>query len=570
MRDRQHSESMFHRGSWRLLALLLLVLLAPLAAIGSRTGRAEALSNCDVSDLTVDSEEQAFLGLINTYRSQNSAGPLTMSANLNRAASWLVVDMGTNNYFSHTDSLGRAFNNRIIDCGGAAAGMAENIAAGYATAQAVFDAWRNSPGHNANMLNGSFKQIGIARYFGAGSNYGWFWATDFSSVDDGTTPGGSSGKASITSPTAGTVLSGSNVTFTRDAGTGVQAFALQVGTSLGSGDIFQLYSWPATSANVTGIPTNGSRIYARIWSFLNGSWQITDYAYTAATSSPASGKASLISPAPNSMLPASGVTFVRDNGIGAQAFGLQVGTSLGSGDLLQLNAWATTTAYLGNLPTNGGTVYARIWSYVSGTWFINDYTYQTAPAAPSGVKAAIVSPVQASALPGPWVTFTRDAGSGVQAVGLQVGTSAGSGDLLQLNSWTTTTAYVNVPTDGSVVYVRIWSFLGGAWQISDYTYQASKVASTGTKVAITSPVQGSTLPGTNVTFTRDAGAGVSAVGLQVGTSPGAGNLLQINSWTSTTATVSNIPANGSIVYVRVWSNLGGTWQITDYTYKAPG
>src|SRR5438876_585982 len=72
-----------------------------------------ALTNCTVSDLSVDSEEQGFLALINTYRSQNGAGALTMSANLNRAASWMAFDMATKNYFDHTDSLGRTFSTRI-------------------------------------------------------------------------------------------------------------------------------------------------------------------------------------------------------------------------------------------------------------------------------------------------------------------------------------------------------------------------------------------------------------------------------------------------------------------------
>jgi hypothetical protein len=40
--------------------------------------------------------------------------------------------------------------------------LGENIAYGYSTAQAVMDAWMNSPGHRANILNPNFTQIGIA------------------------------------------------------------------------------------------------------------------------------------------------------------------------------------------------------------------------------------------------------------------------------------------------------------------------------------------------------------------------------------------------------------------------
>lgn len=37
----------------------------------------------------------------------------------------------------------------------------ENIARGQQTPEAVVDAWMNSDGHRANILNSSFTQIGV-------------------------------------------------------------------------------------------------------------------------------------------------------------------------------------------------------------------------------------------------------------------------------------------------------------------------------------------------------------------------------------------------------------------------
>ena len=93
-----------------------------------------------------------------------------MSTNLNRASTWMAADMGAKNYFSHTDSLGRSPSTRAQNCD-YPSGAGENIAAGgaWGPASAVFNAWRNSSGHNANMLNGSYRQIGIARVYTAGS-----------------------------------------------------------------------------------------------------------------------------------------------------------------------------------------------------------------------------------------------------------------------------------------------------------------------------------------------------------------------------------------------------------------
>jgi uncharacterized protein YkwD len=160
-------------------------------ALAADGHEARALTNCSVSDYSLDSEEMAFLGLINQYRADNGLGALTISTNLNRAAHWMGNDLGVNNYFAHTDSLGRSPYSRAIDCG-YPAGAGENLAAGSAwdTAQEAFVAWQNSPGHNANMLGTYYKQIGIARVQVPGSQYTWYWVTNFGATDDGTGGGG--------------------------------------------------------------------------------------------------------------------------------------------------------------------------------------------------------------------------------------------------------------------------------------------------------------------------------------------------------------------------------------------
>ena len=37
------------------------------------------------------------------------------------------------------------------------------------------------------------------------------------------------------------------------------------------------------SRTVSGLPTNGSTIYVRLWSLIGSTWQFTDYTYTAVT-----------------------------------------------------------------------------------------------------------------------------------------------------------------------------------------------------------------------------------------------------------------------------------------------
>ena len=149
----------------------------------------------------LDSEEWAFLTLINNYRAQNGAGPLQVSVTLQAASRWMSNDMSAKNYFNHTDSLGRSSGARIAAFGYPYFPWGENIAAGYSSAANSFSQWQNACdadgsgtctyAHRLNMLNGSFKVIGIARAYGPGATYGWYWTTDFGGVVDAViTPGG--------------------------------------------------------------------------------------------------------------------------------------------------------------------------------------------------------------------------------------------------------------------------------------------------------------------------------------------------------------------------------------------
>lgn len=134
--------------------------------------------DCTVSepDSALDSEEQNMFTLVNTYRQQNGLAPYANSASLNKGAAWLSADMNTKNYFDHTDSLGRDFAVRLKDCGFTGRLGGENIAQARNSTSA-FNAWKSSPGHNANMLDSTYKFIGIARS-------GNYWTQDFSVTDN--------------------------------------------------------------------------------------------------------------------------------------------------------------------------------------------------------------------------------------------------------------------------------------------------------------------------------------------------------------------------------------------------
>ena len=140
--------------------------MAALLAVGvtaTRWQSAEALTNCSTDTAGLDGEELAALQLINDFRAQNGQPAMLVAPSLNQMAAWKSADssnqIGPN--FSHTDSLDRTPYTRAGDCG-YPGGAAENIAAGYASAQTVVQAWINSDGHRRNLL-GSYAVMGIGR-----------------------------------------------------------------------------------------------------------------------------------------------------------------------------------------------------------------------------------------------------------------------------------------------------------------------------------------------------------------------------------------------------------------------
>lgn len=92
------------------------------------------------------------------------------------------------------------------------------------------------------------------------------------------------------------------------------------------------------------------------------------------------------------------------------------------------------------------------------------------------------------------------------------------------------------------------------------------------QAALTSPAPGSTLSGSTVNFTLQTASNVNQYQLWLGTAGvGSGNLgvytFGSTSISSLTAPVAGIPTSGGTVYARLFTDISGNWQATDYTYK---
>ena len=233
------------------------------------------------------------------------------------------------------------------------------------------------------------------------------------------TPTPSPGPAVMVSPSPGSTFGGSMVTFQWTAGSAT-AYALTLSSSLRGVDIYNSGTLHSLSVTVNNIPTDGRTVYATLYSQINNSWVSTPYTYHAsngaasptpsptatptatptptptptatptatptptptatptptstATPTPGSGPAVMISPAPGSTFSSSTVTFQWTAG-GATAYALTLGSSARTIDVYNSGAIHALSVTVNNIPTDGRTVYATLYSQVNNGWVSKVYTY---------------------------------------------------------------------------------------------------------------------------------------------------------------------------------------------------
>jgi uncharacterized protein YkwD len=174
-----------HKRARTVGVVLTTVVLALLLLTSALAAPAQAVHYTDT--------EIAFVQLLNQYRAQNGLQPLLISDMISEACDRHGSDMGKYKFFDHYTQASDWFAKGASPWDRMAASgytystsKGENIAAGYSTAEAVFQGWKNSSGHNANMLNGNFKVLGVSLVVVVGSPYSSYWTTDFGGYVDST------------------------------------------------------------------------------------------------------------------------------------------------------------------------------------------------------------------------------------------------------------------------------------------------------------------------------------------------------------------------------------------------
>ena len=130
--------------------------------------------------LTSQTCQTQVLDLINKERAKAGVGALSLHSGLNSLSTMWSDWIGTTGEFTH---LPIKYGNNgwaLWGAVGTGGSKAENIAAGYRSPEAVVSGWMNSAGHRANILNPSFKYMGVGCSY-SNLGYGIYWTQQFAS-----------------------------------------------------------------------------------------------------------------------------------------------------------------------------------------------------------------------------------------------------------------------------------------------------------------------------------------------------------------------------------------------------
>ena len=371
--------------------------------------------------------------------------------------------------------------------------------------------------------------------------------------------------AVLTSPTPGlgTTLGSPNATFQWNTVMGASDYQLNLSAvSPGASDLF-LYKGTATTATATTLPAYGTEVYATLYTKISGVWASNSYVYY--ESGPRA--AALTSPTPGlgTILGASNVTFQWTTGAEVADYQLNL-SAIGTGqsELFSYKGTATS-AIVPNLPTNGATVYATLYSKINGVWQSIAYQY-TESGTPTPAILTSPTPSLTTILGTSSVLFQWTAGGGASEFQLNLSAiTPGASDLFVYKGTASSATVPMLPAHGVTVYATLYSKIQGTWQSNSYVYTES---GSPTPAALTSPTPGlgTILGTTDVLFQWSAGTSASDYQLNLSTvAPGDSELYSYKG-TALSATAPSLPANGVKVYARLYSKIDGNWLYNDYVY----
>ena len=132
-----------------------------------------ALADRDYADTSLNVERAR--ELINGYRKEKGLKPLTLNVELTNAAKAHSRDLAKWDRISHFGSDGSNPWDRVKRAGYNAKVAAENVGTGQVSFDEVLKGWKESPGHNKNLLMTDVEHMGLALVKEPKSEFKSFW-----------------------------------------------------------------------------------------------------------------------------------------------------------------------------------------------------------------------------------------------------------------------------------------------------------------------------------------------------------------------------------------------------------
>jgi hypothetical protein len=271
--------------------------------------------------------------------------------------------------------------------------------------------------------------------------------------------------AYLSGPVASTGLWRVDSSLTWEPFAGASRYYVYVGTQPGLRNISSSGETPNTAFRMplrqSSLLTQDQTVYVRLYTLVDGVWRFVDYALTlqavAQLTLPTDGQVDVDVDA----LP---VQWSRV--VDAEAYRLQVGTSAGSGNLIDTGEIDPAGKFRSSVLPGGATLFARLWTQVNGEWRFVDSTFTTRPAAaftnPSlgQLNVDLSDPITWTVVPG------------ADQYRVQLGSAARTNDILDSGYIASTSfdASAAMSSTAEVIYGRLWTRHGGVWRYSETVF----------------------------------------------------------------------------------------------------
>jgi len=289
------------------------------------------------------------LSMVNTLRAGANVAPLAADAGLTSVAQQWATNMASTGLLAHNPNLATQAPTGWTKIG-------ENIGDGSNVFAIYSMLALTSPGR-VNMIDASYNRTGIGV---ATDSRGHVWmAEEFADYPPPPAP-------TLVFPTNGSVIFPSAQSFSWSQTPGAMFYCLTVGTTPGGTDLTNsgLLTSSHLSYSVAALP-GSEALWARIYSYGQGLWTWSDVKFSATGAStaafirPAAGATNVDTNAPFTWAPVASAGY----------YAVTVGTAVGGYDLLNSGLLEAnqTSVSVPALPA-GRTLWARVYSYIAGSW----------------------------------------------------------------------------------------------------------------------------------------------------------------------------------------------------------